>query len=52
VGQLRLLGFQVGWDPDGGHKHHGAVWGIGNGSARRRRIRAIGQTLRKAEGET
>jgi hypothetical protein len=52
VGQLRELGFKVGWDPDGGHKHHGAVWGIGNGSPRKRRIRAICETIRPAEGET
>jgi hypothetical protein len=52
VGELRQLGFQVGWDPDGGHEYHGAVWGIGNGSARRRRIRNIGQTIRHAEGES
>jgi hypothetical protein len=34
VSELRQLGFRVGWDPDGGHEHHGAVWGIGNGSSR------------------
>ena len=25
---LRSLGLKVGWDPDNGHAHHGAVWGI------------------------
>lgn len=51
VGQLRGLGFQVGWDPDRGHPHHGCVWGIGNGSRRKRRIDAIAITIRKAAGE-
>jgi hypothetical protein len=48
---LRTLGFQVGWDPDGGHPHHGLVWGIGNGSKRKRRIANIAQTIKKAQGE-
>jgi hypothetical protein len=51
VGALRRLGFQVGWDPDGGHLHHGAVWGIGNGSTRKRRVAGIAERLRNAEGE-
>jgi len=51
VGELRNLGFQVGWDPDGGHEYHGAVWGIGNGSGRRRRIQNIATTVRRAQGE-
>ena len=52
VASLRREGFLVGWDPDGGHPHHGAVWGIGNGSTRRRRIARLAVTLRKAKGET
>jgi hypothetical protein len=52
VGQLRQLGFQVGWDPDTGHDQHGAVWGIGNGSKRRRKIKAIAERLRLAKGQT
>jgi len=51
VGILRGLGFQVGWDPDQGHEHHGAVWGIGNGSTRRRKILKIAERLRPAKGE-
>jgi hypothetical protein len=51
VRELRLLGFQVGWDPDSGHPHHGAVWGIGNGSNRRRRVARLAVTVRKAAGE-
>jgi hypothetical protein len=51
VGELRRLKFRVGWDPDGGHEYHGAVWGIGNGSTRRRRIRDIAVRLRSAKGE-
>lgn len=52
VGALRAAGFQVGWDPIPGNPHHGAVWGIGNGSKRKRRIAALAQTIRKALGET
>jgi len=52
VGDLRKLGFQVGWDPDDAHPHHGAVWGIRNGSSRRRWIRDIATTLKRADGET
>jgi hypothetical protein len=51
VGELRRLGFQVGWDPDGGHRHHGAVWGIGPGSKRKKRVQKIATTIRRAEGE-
>ncbi len=51
VGDLRNLGMQVGWDPDGGHQHHGAVWGIGN-SSRRKKVWQLAITLRKAHGET
>jgi hypothetical protein len=46
VGMLRKLGLQVGWDPDGGHRHHGAVWGIN--SSRRRKIAAIAITSKKS----
>jgi hypothetical protein len=51
VGDLRKLGFQVGWDPDDAHLHHGAVWGIGNGSKRKRLVREIATTLKQADGE-
>jgi hypothetical protein len=51
VGELRKLGFHVGWDPDRGHPHHGCVWGIGNGSKRKRRIDRIAVTIKKAAGE-
>jgi hypothetical protein len=51
VGVLRALGFQVGWDPLSHNPHHGAVWGIGNGSSRKRRIARAAQTIRKANGE-
>lgn len=52
VAELRALGFQVGWDPlVGTNLHHGEVWGIGNGSGRRRKIANIAETLRKAQGE-
>ncbi|MSP00674.1 MAG: hypothetical protein EXR07_06440 [Acetobacteraceae bacterium] len=51
VGALRKLGFQVGWDPDQGHPQHGAVWGIGNGSTRRRKILGIAERIRPAKGE-
>jgi hypothetical protein len=50
VGDLRDLGLQVGWDPDGGHPHHGAVWGIKQ--SHRRKIARAAITVRKAEGET
>jgi hypothetical protein len=52
VGELRKQNLQVGWDPDDAHPHHGGVWGIGNGSKRKRRVREIAITLKKAEGET
>ncbi len=51
VGALRQLGFQVGWDPDDAHPHHGAVWGIGNGSKRKKKVLAIKETIKKAAGE-
>jgi hypothetical protein len=50
VGELRAMGLQVGWDPDGGHPHHGAVWGIKQ--THRRKIARVAITVRKAEGET
>jgi hypothetical protein len=53
VGDLRKLGLKVGWDPHPDNPHHGAVWGIGNGSKRKRRVAAlVVATLRKALGET
>jgi hypothetical protein len=51
VGELRKLGLKVGWDPDGGHIHHGAVWGLG-GPKQRRRVGKLATTLKKCEGET
>lgn len=50
VGDLRAIGLQVGWDPDSGHSHHGAVWGIKQ--SHRRKIARGAITVRKAEGET
>jgi hypothetical protein len=52
VGDLRRQGLQVGWDPDDAPQHHGAVWGIGNGSKRKRRVLEIAISLKQAEGET
>lgn len=50
VGDLRAMGLKVGWDPDGGHSHHGAVWGLKQ--THRRKIAKAAITVRKAEGET
>jgi hypothetical protein len=50
VGDLRAMGLKVGWDPDGGHPHHGAVWGVKQ--THRRKIAKAAITVRKAEGET
>jgi hypothetical protein len=50
VGDLRALGLKVGWDPDSGHAHHGAVWGVK--TTHRKKIAKKAKTLRKAEGET
>jgi hypothetical protein len=51
VGDLRKLGFKVGWDPDGGHPHHGSVWGNFNGSKSKRRVKALAVAIRAAKGE-
>ena len=51
VGALRTLGLKVGWDPKPDNPHHGAVWGIGNGSKRKRRVRDLAVTIRAALGE-
>jgi hypothetical protein len=51
VGALRSLGFRVGWDPQPFNKHPGVVWGIGNGSKWKRRVRDLAITIRKAAGE-
>jgi hypothetical protein len=51
VGALRKAGFKVGWDPLPHNPHHGAVWGIGNGSKRKRRVAKLATTIRKAMGE-
>jgi hypothetical protein len=50
VGALRRLGLKVGWDPDGGHRHHGGVWDIR--SSHRRKIAKMAITVRKAHGES
>jgi len=52
VGDLREQKLLVGWDPDDAHPHHGGVWGIGNGSRRRRRVLEIAISLKRVEGET
>lgn len=52
VGDLRNQQLQVGWDPDNSHQHHGGVWGIGNGSKRKRRVLEIAISLKRAQGET
>lgn len=44
VGALRQLGLKVVWDPDHGHMHHGAVWGIKSSS--RRKIRDLAEVVR------
>jgi hypothetical protein len=51
VGALRGEGLKIGWDPLPENEHHGAVWGIGNGSGRRKRIARLADTIRKARGE-
>ena len=50
VGALRLLGLQVGWDPDGGHQHHGAVWGVK--SSMRKKVKKLAVTVKRALGES
>jgi hypothetical protein len=52
VGDLRKLDLKVGWDPDDAHQYHGSVWGIANGSKRKRRVLEIATSLKRAEGET
>jgi hypothetical protein len=49
VGFLRSLGMKVGWDPDNGHQHHGAVWDIT--TSFRKRMQKSAVTVRKAAGE-
>ena len=49
VGDLRKLGMKVGWDPDNGHRHHGAVWEIT--TSFRKKMQRSALTLRKATGE-
>ncbi len=51
VSELRKLGLKIGWDPDGGHNHHGLVWGLG-GPKQRKRVAKLAVTLRKCDGET
>ena len=46
VGELRKLGLKVGFDPDGGHQHHGSVWGLG-GPKQRRRVAALALTSKR-----
>ena len=52
VGDLRRQNLQVGWDPDDAPPHHGGVWGIGNGSKRKRRVLEIATSLKQVAGET
>jgi len=52
AGDLRKQNLKVGWDPDDAHPHHGGVWGIANGSKRKRRVLEIAISLKQAEGET
>ena len=51
VGDLRALGLQVGWDPDGGHRYHGAVWGV-TSTSKRRKIAKIAIAIKKVTGES
>jgi hypothetical protein len=51
VGELRELGLTVGWDPLPENPHHGAVWGIGNGSKRKQRISKLATVILKARGQ-
>lgn len=50
VGDLRALGFMVGWDPKLHNPHHAAVWGLTN-SKRRTKVSRLAKRVRKAEGE-
>jgi hypothetical protein len=52
VSELRALGFKVGWDPLANNRHHAAVWGIGPGSKKKRKVAALAVLVRKAKGET
>lgn len=51
VKTLRENGYIVGWDPDGGHEHHGSVWDSFTGKARRRIKKLVMECLRRAKGE-
>jgi hypothetical protein len=51
VGDLRALDLKVGWDPDGGHKYHGAVWGV-RSSSKRKRVANIAVGVKKTDGES
>jgi hypothetical protein len=51
VGDLRAEGMMVGWDPDGGHPHHGAVWHVPTSRSGRRKIHRMTTLLKLAEGE-
>jgi hypothetical protein len=51
VGDLRAMGMRVGWDPDNGHEHHGAVWNVPRAQSSRRRISRMAILLKKADGE-
>jgi hypothetical protein len=51
VAKLRELGLKVGWDPLAENPHHGAVWGIGNGSKRKQRVSKLAIVIRKARGQ-
>src|SRR5882672_1371668 len=49
LGFLRSLGLKVGWDPDNGHQHHGAVWDIT--TSFRKKMQKAAVTVRRAAGE-
>jgi hypothetical protein len=49
VGDLRALGFRVGYDPQPTNPHHCAVWGIGS---QRKKVQRLARTLKKCDGET
>jgi hypothetical protein len=52
VGELRKQGLRVGWDPQNNNPHHCCVWGIGNGSRRKKRVAGLAKTIKKILGES
>jgi hypothetical protein len=51
VSDLHALGMKVGWDPDNGHEHHGAIWNMPKAQSSRRKISRMAILLKKADGE-